>query len=78
MQQHSGQHLPYLIMKIAGDANPFGLLRSKDTAAALLSLAFEPVEHAVESPYHGADFIVPADIEPLAASKEIHRPHPMR
>ena len=36
VQQYSGQHLPYFVMKIASNSDPFGLLRCEDPAAALL------------------------------------------
>ena len=45
VQQHAGQHLPDLVVQVAGDADPLGLLRGEHAPAALLALALEPVEH---------------------------------
>ena len=48
VQQDAGQDLADLVVEVAGDADPLGLLRGEDAPAALLPLALEPVEHAVE------------------------------
>ena len=61
MQQHPGQHLSDLVVQVAGDADPFGLLRGEHAPAALLALALEPVEHAVEGRDDAADLIVGCD-----------------
>ena len=78
MQQHPGQHLSDFVVQVAGDADPFGLLRGEHASAALLALALEPVEHAVEGPDNAADLIVTLDVDPLAAAQEVHGLHPPR
>ena len=45
LQQHPGQELADLVVQVAGDADPLGLLGGEHAPAALLALALEPVEH---------------------------------
>ena len=78
MQQHPGQHLPDLVVQVAGDADPFRLLRGEHAPAALLALALEPVEHPVERPDDAADLIVTLHVDPLAAPQEVDGLHPPR
>ena len=44
-------------MQVAGDPDPLGLLRCEHPAAALVSLALEPVEHLVEGRDDAADLV---------------------
>ena len=73
VQQDTGQHLPYLVMKVASNSDAFSLLRCEDAPAALLALVLEPVEHLIEGSHDAADFVVASDLQTLAPSQEIHR-----
>ena len=78
LQQDAGQHLPDLVVEIAGDADPLGLLRGEHAPAALLALALEPVEHAVEGADDAADLVVAPDLQALPGPQEVDRLHPLR
>ena len=59
-------------------ADPLGLLRGEHAPAALLALALEPVEHAVEGPDDAADLVVALDRQPLARPQQVDGLHAPR
>ena len=78
LQQHPGQHLADLVVQVAGDADPLGLLGGEHAPAALLPFALEPVEHAVESRDDATDLVVADHLEPLSRPQQVDHLHPLR
>ena len=71
----AGQHLADLVVQVAGDADPLGLLGGEHAPAALLALALEPVEHPVEGGDDAADLVVAVDLQALTGPQQVDRLH---
>ena len=78
LQQHPGQDLADLVVQVARDPDPLGLLGGEHTPAALLPFALEAVEHPVERRDHPADLVVADDLQPLPRPQQVDHLHPLR
>ena len=50
LQQHAGQGLPELVVKLAREAPALGLLRAHGATRTVAALVLQPLEHVVEGP----------------------------
>src|SRR5204863_9437789 len=48
LEQHRGERLPHLVMKLLGDPQPLALLRGEHAAGGVPALVLEAREHLVE------------------------------
>ena len=78
LQQHSGQHLPDLVVQVASDPNSLGFLSRQYAPPTLLALALEPVEHLVEGMDHAPDLVIADHGQALARPQQVDHVHPFR
>jgi hypothetical protein len=78
-QHQPCQRLADLVVQLARDPAPLGLLRGQGAQPALAALTLEPVEHLVERPGQGHHLLVAAiGVDPLTRRKRIDARHQAR
>ena len=75
VEQHAGQHLADLVVEVACDADPLGLLCGQDASRTLPALALEPVEHSIESDDNTTDLVATQHLQPLTRAKQVDGLH---
>ena len=75
LEEHTREQLADLVVQVAGDPDPLGLLRGEHPAAVLVPFALEPVEHLIEGRDDAADLVAAPDRKTLARPQQIHCLH---
>ena len=75
LQHHAGERLADLVVQLARDAPPLGLLDQQRPPGALAALGLQPVEHVVERARERGDVRIPGISRPCAGPERVVPAH---